>query len=247
MPLFHRAALLLALDIIYNAIDECSLTVLITLDHSAAIGTIDHSILLSRLQTSFGIFGLALACFHSYLERLSQFVRIGCSTFPFTLSTTGIPQRYVLSPMLFSIFSSQIAHIMSSYGSSGTQTILKLYGAISRDNYDTPVAKLKLCLSTLHTWFCYNGLALNPDKSEAIMFGTTQRSRSLPITSTVNVAGTLVQISNQVRILGVTLDNRLSFDAHISALSKSLFYHIRALRHIRPNLTHEHCLFSRRL
>ena len=69
------------------------------------------------------------------------------------------------------------------------------------------------------------------------MFSTTQRSRSLSITSTVSVAGTLVQVFNQVRILSVTLDSRLSFDAHISALSKSCFYHIRALRHIRPNLT----------
>ena len=43
------------------------------------------------------------------------------------------------------------------------------------------------------------------------MFDTTQRSRSLPITFTVNVAGTLVQVSNQVRILIVTLDIRLSF------------------------------------
>ena len=68
------------------------------------------------------------------------------------------------------------------------------------------------------------------------MFGTTQRSHFLPITSTVNVAGTLVQVSHQVRILGVTIDSRLSFDAHISALSKSCFCHIRALRHIRPNL-----------
>ena len=102
---------------------------------------------------------------------------------------------------------------------------------------DTPVAKLELCLSTHHTGFCYNGLALNSDKCNAIVFGATQCSRSLPITSTVNVAGTLVQVSNQVRILGVTLDSRLSFDAHISALSKFCFYHIRALCHIRPNLT----------
>ena len=112
----------------------------------------------------------------------------------------------------------------------------QLYVAISKDNYDTPVTKLELCLSTLHTWFCYNRLSLNPDKSEAIMFGTTQFSRSLPTTSTVNVDGTPVQVSNQVRILGVTLDSRLSFDAHISALSKSSFYHIRALGHTRPNL-----------
>ena len=46
-----------------------------------------------------------------------------------------------------------------------------------------------------------------------------------------------VQVSNQIRILGVTLDSRLSFDAHISPLSKSCFYYVRALGHIRPNLT----------
>ena len=112
----------------------------------------------------------------------------------------------------------------------------QLYVAISKDNYDTPVAKLELCLSTLRTWSCYNGLALDPDKSEAIVFGTTQRSRSLSIASTVNVAGTLVQVSNQVRILDVTLDSRFSFDAHISPLSKSCVYHIRTLRHIRSNV-----------
>ena len=47
----------------------------------------------------------------------------------------------------------------------------------------------------------------------------------------------LSKFSNQVRIVGVTLDSRLSFDAYSSALSKSCFYHIGALRHIRPNLT----------
>ena len=130
-------------------------------------------------------------------------------------------------------------YIVSSYDLLQQQYAddTQLYGAISKDNYDIQV---ELCLSTLHTWFCYNVLALNPDKSdifEAIVFGSTQRSRSPPITSTVNVEGILVQVSNQVRILGVTLDSRLSFDAHISALSKSCFYHIRALRHIHLNLT----------
>ena len=76
-----------------------------------------------------------------------------------------------------------------------------------------------------------------PRQIRAIVFGTTQRSRSLSITSTVNVAGALVQASNQVRILCVTLDSRLSFNGHISALSKFCFYHIRALRHIRSKLT----------
>ena len=140
--------------------------------------------------------------------------------------------------MHFSLFISSIAHIVSSYGllqqyADDTQ----LYVTISKDNYDTPVAKLELFLSTLHTWFCCNGLAMNPNKSETIVFRTTQRSYCLPVSSIVNVAGTLVQVSNQVRILGTTLDSRLSFDAYISALSKSCLYHICALHHIRPNLT----------
>ena len=62
------------------------------------------------------------------------------------------------------------------------------------------------------------------------MFGNNQCSYSLPMTFSVNVAVTLVQISNQVRILGVTLDSRLSFHVHISSLSNSCFYLIRALR-----------------
>ena len=60
--------MLLALDNIYHDIDEGSSTVLISLDLSAAFDTIDHTILLSRLQISFGISGLALAWVHSYLE-----------------------------------------------------------------------------------------------------------------------------------------------------------------------------------
>ena len=109
----------------------------------------------------------------------------------------------------FSLFTSLSAHIVSSYGLLQQQYAddTQLYVAISKDNYDTPVVKLELCLSTLHTWVCYND-ALIPDKSEEIVFRTTQRSRSLQITSTVNIADTLVQVSNQVRILVVTIDSK---------------------------------------
>ena len=62
-----ESALLRALDNIYHAIDEGLSTVLISLDLSAAFDTIDHTIHLIRLQTSFGISGLALAWFHSYI------------------------------------------------------------------------------------------------------------------------------------------------------------------------------------
>ena len=68
--------------------------------------------------------------------------------------------------------------------------------------------------------------ALHPYKSDAITLGTAQRAHSLPHISTVTVADAIVPISDHVKLLGVTLDNRLSFDTHISAMSKLCFFSI---------------------
>ena len=96
-----ESALPLALDNIFHAIDTGSFTVLILLNLSAAFDTIEHSILINRLQNSFGITSLALEWFQSYLSD-RQFVRIGGSKSPETPCCTGVPQGSVLGPMLFS-------------------------------------------------------------------------------------------------------------------------------------------------
>ena len=93
------------------------------------------------------------------------------------------------------------------------------------------------CLLRLHEWFCLNGLALNPDKSEAIWLSTHQRSRStLQLYPSINVAGADVPISDKIKTLGIILDNRLTFDSHVASICASCFFHIRAFRHIWPSL-----------
>ena len=62
-------------------------------------------------------------------------------------------------------------------------------------------------------------------------------AETLSTLSSVNISGTTVPLTTQIKLLGITLDQSLSFDSHITALSKSCFYHIRALRHIRPILS----------
>ena len=72
-----ETALILTLDHILHSADQGSSSVLVSLDLNAAFDTIDHNILLSRLENSFGIHGLALSWFQSYLSGRSQFVHIG--------------------------------------------------------------------------------------------------------------------------------------------------------------------------
>ena len=78
--------------------------VLVLLDLSAALDTIDHTILVERLESYFGFSKLALCWFRSYLENRRQLIVIGgqVST-PYDLRY-GVPQGYVLVPLLFAIY-----------------------------------------------------------------------------------------------------------------------------------------------
>ena len=91
---FHttETALLLTLDCIFHSIDQGLFTVLVSLDLRTAFDTIDHSILFSRLNTSFGIHDVAFSYFASYLSNCCQFVSIGNSKFQFFLHPPAFPK-----------------------------------------------------------------------------------------------------------------------------------------------------------
>ena len=156
------------LDNILHAADQGSSSVLVYLDLSAAFDTIDHNILLSRLENSYGIHGLALSWFQSYLSGRSQFVRIGHCKSPTSIYISGVPQGSVLGSLLFSLHISPIAHIASSFGLIQQQYAddTQLYIAIYRNSFLTFIHQLEEGLSPLNVWFSLNGLALNPDKSD---------------------------------------------------------------------------------
>ena len=88
---------------------------LTSLDISAAFGTIDHFILNNNLQSSFKISGLAHCWTLSDLTNHTQIVIIwNSSSDDFPLST-GVPYGSVLHPLVFSIYTSQVAHFASDH------------------------------------------------------------------------------------------------------------------------------------
>jgi hypothetical protein len=114
----------------------------------------------------------------------------------------------------------------------------QLYVAITKLDMSATVNNLQNCLSAVQLWLSQNGLVINPEKSETVLFSTTQQARaSQLLLSGVNVAGCVVPFTNSVKILGVTLDRHLTFNVHVQNVCKSAHYHIRALKHIRSSLT----------
>jgi hypothetical protein len=144
-----------------------------------------------------------------------------------------------LGPLLFISYISPLGQLIQSFGISHQQYAddTQLFIAVPSTGKAIVIDQLEHCLSALHCWFCLNGLSLNSDKSDAIWFSTHQRARTLAPAKSINIAGTSVSVSDNITTLGVTLDNRLSFNPHVAAISRSCNYHIRALRHIRNSLT----------
>src|SRR6218665_3892050 len=81
-----------------------------------------------------------------------------------------------------------------------------------------------------------NRLSLNPSKTQLIWIGTRKQLLKLDFAL---LAAQFPQFTflTSVRDLGVTLDNILSFSAHISNLSRSSFYHLRRLHAVRRSVS----------
>ena len=101
----------------YCAVGNHSQTLLVALDLSAAFDTIlDKFILLTRLEGVFGIRGVSLEWISSYLAYRMPFVSIGSARSPPQDCTFGVPQGSVLVPVLFTLFLSPLANVISSFG-----------------------------------------------------------------------------------------------------------------------------------
>ena len=92
--------------------DKQHVTLLMSLDMSEVLDTVDHKILISRLKSSFGIRGKVLEWFSSYLMDRSQRISFnGCVSDSFPLPQ-GVPQGSCLGPLLFTIYSSKLFQII---------------------------------------------------------------------------------------------------------------------------------------
>ena len=235
-----ETALLKVADDIERAAGKGKCTVLLSLDVSAAFDAIDLGILCDRAVTDFGLTGLAVSWLKSFVTDRTQCIAVGTELSPTTACLSGVPQGSVLGPLLFSMYVSPVGDVINAHGLQYHQYAddLQLYTAVRADDFQD-LSHVESCVADVSRWFLKNSLLLNPTKTEAVVFGTRPRLRSIDLSQHLNIEGASIQIADSVRLLGVTLDQTLSFDQHVSEVVRSCNYHLRALRHIRPRLTME--------
>jgi len=110
-----ETALLEVLDGVYTSADDKQISVLIGLDLSAAFDTVDHSLLCDRLQSQFGVTDTALDWLRSYLSDRAQYVKIGQHQSDIVRLEVGVPQGSVLGPLLFSVYCSPAAYVITQH------------------------------------------------------------------------------------------------------------------------------------
>jgi hypothetical protein len=233
-----ETALLKVTTDILTALDSGDLASLALLDMSAAFDTVDHNILLRRLQTSYGIRGVALDWFRSYLTGRLQYVRYAGRHSATRPMLYGVPQGSVLGPILFILYTADLAAVIEQHGllphlyADDTQIV----GSCRPT--DTAIHRLRVeaCIADVASWMSANRLQLNVAKTELMWCSTSRRRHQVPIDG-FTIGQDSIQPVAFVRDLGLYLDSTMSMRDHVSRLTSTCFGVLRQIRCIRRNLT----------
>ena len=139
---------------------------------SKAFDTVNHQILITKLE-HYGIRGITKDWFTSYLENRKQFVSIGSSVSDELVVLCGVPQGSVLGPLLFLLYmnyfnnSSKVFdfHIFADDSNlfCTNKSILDMEQVVNNN------------IVNINSWFNYNKLSLNIDKTNFVFFSSTSK------------------------------------------------------------------------
>ena len=192
----------------------------IFLDFSKAFDTINHDLMIEKLER-YGVRGVVLNWFRSYLLHRQQTVFINGVFSEYKVVNSGVPQGSILGPLLFIIYTNDFlktCQYFDMYMFADDTTIM--YSAETLD--DRCIHSDIVCLQE---WINCNYLYLNVRKSELMWFCE-------PITD-IRLQNENLKNSDSVKYLGIHLDRNFSFEVHVDNVVKRLSKHVFAISRIR--------------
>ena len=159
-------------DDITKVIDEGSYAVSIFLDLSKAFDTVNHSILLSKLDL-YGIRAGENQWFKSYLSKRKQKVFADGVESNFYFLKSGVPQGSILGPFLFIVYINDMVRATNYFTVRlfADDTSLTAVGDL-----DVLIQRINSKLPPVYEWLCSNKLTLNLSRTKYLVFQPRQRN-----------------------------------------------------------------------
>ena len=225
--------------------DKKEVTCLILLYLYATFNTVDHTLLLHRLEHRFGIKDVALNWIRDYLTNRTQQVVLDnpngeAKQSKPAIPTQGVPQGSVLGPLLFTLYTSPLGdlcckHTVSFHWYADDQlNYLGFKPTIPGDDRQC-LDRLEHCISNIRAGIKLNLLKLNDDKTEFFLLGITHNF-SLAGELEIMIGNDTITNSTSAKNLGVYFDASLKGTIHTNKLSCSVFLTICNIAKIRSML-----------
>ena len=223
-----ECAVLSIIDQVQLAIESHDYSCGIFLDFSKAFDTVNHQILLTKLDY-YGIRGVVKDWLTSYLSNRTQFVSLGAVNSKTQTVSCGVPQGSVLGPLLFLIYVNDFHNCSNLLDFHLFADDANLFFQHSDINMLESLINSEL--EKVLNWLCANRLSLNIDKSNFVIFRPTQRK--LPKQVMISINNQMLTQENSIRYLGVYIDYNISWKTHITNISKKIKRSIGILSKLR--------------
>ena len=179
----------------------------ILLDFSKAFDVMPHDILLNKLSSLHNITEDVWRWLRSFISGRQQRVQYQEHYSDWSTTTSGIPQGSVLGPLLFNIFINELPACFNSSCALFADDTVIYRPLFSPSDHVT----LQNDLDIMAQWCMDNKMKLNPTKTKVMRF-TCSKNPACPVYNLYSVA---LQVVDEIKYLGIILNNRLTWDSHV--------------------------------
>ena len=234
-----ETALLKVVNDLFLSLIIGNIYVLALLVFSSACNTIDHPILVHRLDTDFGFTDAVLQWFSSYPTDRTHYVSPYNHCSAFAPVHSGVPQGTVLVPILFAMYVKPLSAIIDSHSiiHHSFADDLQIQMSAPPDRISELLRSMQSCMGDVNAWASANMLRIYDNKTELTLVTSKRTMHLHNLPTYIAIGNAQIPFKQSVKNLGLTLDCHLTMNAHVSDIARTCYFELRRLASIRRFLT----------